>query len=160
VPLAGSTSGFYGFGSGTSFAAPEVAGAAALVMAANPLLRADEVAQILKESASGHGVWTPTLGYGVLDVAGAVALAQGRPAVSLSAVKLAGRLQLHWTAHDAVRFRLSVKVGGAGERVLLASTSRTSGTVRLRSGRRYVFTVAALDDAGNVAATSTFSVSG
>ena len=82
VRLPGSTKGLYGFGSGTSYAAPEVAGAAALVMAANPLLPADEVARILKESASGHGVWSPTLGYGVLDVAGAVALAQGTPSVT------------------------------------------------------------------------------
>jgi subtilisin family serine protease len=160
VQLPGSASGLYGFASGTSFAAPEVAGAAALVMAANPLLHSEEVVQILKESASGHGVWTPTLGYGVLDVAGAVALAQGRPAVSLSATRLAGgRLRLSWTAHDAVRFRLSVKVSDAGQRVLLASTGRTSARFKLRAGRRYVFAVAALDDAGNTTATSTFSIS-
>ena len=36
VTLPGSLRGLYGYGSGTSFAAPEVAGAAALVMAANP----------------------------------------------------------------------------------------------------------------------------
>jgi subtilisin family serine protease len=79
VPLPGSARGAYGFASGTSFAAPEVAGAAALVRAANPLLRADEVIQILKESASGHGSWSPALGYGILNVSAAVALAQGRP---------------------------------------------------------------------------------
>ena len=68
--------GLYGYASGTSFAAPEVAGAAALVWAANPSLTAREVAQILKETASGHGTWTPELGYGVIDVAAAVARAQ------------------------------------------------------------------------------------
>jgi subtilisin family serine protease len=67
--------GLYGFASGTSFAAPEVAGAAALVWAANPMLTAAQVAQLLKQSASGHGHWTPDLGYGVIHVAAAVAAA-------------------------------------------------------------------------------------
>ena len=79
-PLPGSTRGLYGYGSGTSFAAPEVAGAAALVMAANPLLGATDVARVLKESASGAGAWTPELGFGVIDVAAAVALATGTTA--------------------------------------------------------------------------------
>ena len=69
--------GLYGYASGTSFAAPEVAGAAALVWGVNPLLTARDVARILKETASGHGTWTPELGYGVIDVAAAVARAQG-----------------------------------------------------------------------------------
>ena len=38
--LPGSTAGIYGYASGTSFASPEVAGAAALVWAANPVLTA------------------------------------------------------------------------------------------------------------------------
>jgi subtilisin family serine protease len=75
LPLPGSTAGVYGFASGTSFAAPEVAGAAALVWAANPGLSARQVAEVLKRSASGRGVWTPSLGFGVLDAAAAVELA-------------------------------------------------------------------------------------
>ena len=51
--LPGAHSGLYGYGSGTSFAAPQVTGAAALVWAANPLLTAAQVAQVLKETASG-----------------------------------------------------------------------------------------------------------
>jgi len=62
-------------GNGTSFAAPQVAGAAALVWGANPALTARQVADILKTTASGHGAWTPDLGYGVIDVAAAVRLA-------------------------------------------------------------------------------------
>jgi subtilisin family serine protease len=73
--LAGVT-GLYGYASGTSFAAPQVAGAAALVWAANRSLTAKQVAQILKDTASGQGVWSPDLGFGVIDVAGAVARAQ------------------------------------------------------------------------------------
>jgi len=74
--LPGAQSGLYGYGSGTSFAAPQVSGAAALVWAANPALTAGQVAEILKETASGQGRWTPGLGFGVIDVAAAVARAQ------------------------------------------------------------------------------------
>ena len=62
----------YGFGSGTSYSAPEVAGAAALVWAANPLLSASSVASILSSTASGHGAWSTELGFGTLDAGAAV----------------------------------------------------------------------------------------
>jgi subtilisin family serine protease len=65
----------YGFSSGTSFSAPEVAGAAALVWAANPALTARQVATVLKQTASGRGTWNPSLGFGVLDAGAAVMLA-------------------------------------------------------------------------------------
>jgi subtilisin family serine protease len=74
--LPGSRAGLYGYGSGTSFAAPQVAGAAALVWATDPGLTAQQVAAILEQTASGGGTWSPELGYGVLDAAAAVALAQ------------------------------------------------------------------------------------
>jgi len=67
-----------GYASGTSYAAPEVAGAAALVWAANPSLTAQQVAELLEQTASGRGRWTPDLGFGVLDVGAAVALAQSQ----------------------------------------------------------------------------------
>lgn len=66
--------GYYGWASGTSFAAPEVAGAAALVWAANPRLTARQVARVLKQSASGS-TWNSELGWGRLDAAAAVQLA-------------------------------------------------------------------------------------
>jgi subtilisin family serine protease len=77
--LPGSASGLYGWSSGTSFATPQVAGAAALVMAANPKLSARQVAGVIKATASGHGAWNAGVGYGVLDVAAAVAAATGQP---------------------------------------------------------------------------------
>jgi subtilisin family serine protease len=64
--------GLFGYATGTSFAAPQVAGAAALVWAANPALKPTAVTDILKQTASGHGVWTPALGFGVINVAAAV----------------------------------------------------------------------------------------
>jgi subtilisin family serine protease len=94
VPLPGSLSGVYGYASGTSFAAPEVAGAAALVWAANPLLDATGVAEILKESASSGGVWTADLGWGVLDVGAAVARASGvQPTTSNAFLSLSSVLR-------------------------------------------------------------------
>jgi subtilisin family serine protease len=78
--LPGVTRGFYGYGSGTSYAAPEVSGAAALVWAANPKLTAQQVIHILEITASNAGARTAALGYGVIDVGGAVAMALGRPA--------------------------------------------------------------------------------
>jgi subtilisin family serine protease len=75
--------GRYGFGSGTSYAAPEVAGAAALVWAANPALDAGEVAAVIEESASGRGAWTPDLAFGTVDAAAAVQRASnGVPAAT------------------------------------------------------------------------------
>ena len=70
-----SSPGYYGWASGTSFSSPEVAGAAALVWGANPRLTARQVAWVLKHSASGES-WNPALGWGRLDVAAAVHLAQ------------------------------------------------------------------------------------
>jgi subtilisin family serine protease len=74
--LRGAGAGLYGYGSGTSYAAPEVAGTAALVWAANPSLTAAQVIGILRRTASrGGSAGPPGTGYGVVDVAAAVAAA-------------------------------------------------------------------------------------
>lgn len=72
--------GSYTYPWGTSFSAPEVAGAAALVWAVRPDLSNVQVASILKQSArrpAGAG-WNTSSGWGVLDVAAAVELATGK----------------------------------------------------------------------------------
>jgi subtilisin family serine protease len=148
VTLPGSTRGLYGYGSGTSFAAPEVAGAAALVFAANPLLGAPDVAEILKESASNHGAWNPDTGFGVLDVGAAVALAQHRAAVSVAAARAGKVIRVRWSSTGAARYRLSLRRGSAAPVVLLDGTTRTSATYRLPRGPRYTFTVTAFDVGG------------
>ncbi|HUZ82118.1 MAG TPA: S8 family serine peptidase, partial [Gaiellaceae bacterium] len=76
--------GSYGVGSGTSYAAPEVAGAAALVWAANPSLDAAGVATTIEATASGGGIWTSDLAFGDLNVAAAVARAAGGPAPQIA----------------------------------------------------------------------------
>jgi subtilisin family serine protease len=148
VTLPGSARGLYGYGSGTSFAAPEVAGAAALVLAANPLLTASDVAQILKESASNHGAWNPTTGFGVLDVGAAVARAQHRAAISVAAVRSGKVIRVRWSSTGAARYRLSLRRGSSAPVVLLDGTTRTSATYRLVRGPRYTFTVTAFDTGG------------
>ena len=67
------TSG-YGLGSGTSYAVPLAAGAAALAWSINPLLTPDEVYAILKETAVdlGDPGWDEDFGWGRIDI-GAVA---------------------------------------------------------------------------------------
>ena len=124
-PLPGSTRGLYGFSSGTSFAAPQVAGAAALVWAANPNLTRDQVAWILKRTASGDGRWTRALGFGILDVGRAVATAQNGgeivpPARALSSLRVLRR-QVRQT-RIRVRARLNSRLAAitpAGRRVSL-----------------------------------------
>ena len=160
VALPGSQSGSYGFASGTSFAAPEVAGAAALVFAANPLLTPEDVASILKETASGQGAWTPELGFGQLDVAAAVARAQGGGSVTVSSIRSGGRLRLRWSSTNAVRYRVLVRVDGGSNTVLFDATPRTSAVVTLRRRHHYVFTVAALDGNDEVTASSVLAVRG
>ena len=99
----------------------EVAGAAALVWAANPDLGAAGVAEILKQSASGHGGWNQDTGFGNLDVAAAVARAQGTSVAvpTYSAVKL----DLRASPSARKKMRLSA---------VFAATSRTVA----RAGRR------------------------
>jgi subtilisin family serine protease len=152
--LPGAQSGLYGYASGTSFAAPQVAGAAALVWAANPQLTAPEVAQILKETATGAGRWTPDLGFGVIDVAAAVARAQANiPGVLLSGNRVDTRVQLNWGG-DATRYSLSLSKDSRPASPVLSDTEQTSTTLTLARGHSYSFTVAALDASGVSLATS------
>ena len=81
-----SSPGYYGWASGTSFASPEVAGVAALVWAANPRLTAQQVAKVLKQSATGTR-WNFELGWGRLDAAAAVVLAQATRGQALRSVR-------------------------------------------------------------------------
>ena len=155
TPLPGSLSGAYGFASGTSFAAPEVAGAAALVWAANPLLNAQQVADVLKKTAQGKGGWNPELGFGVIDVAAAVAAASGRPTVDLSAVRDSLGVRLHWQVYgSAARFQVAVSRDGGPAQVVVGSTTQTVAAFALTPGHDYDFTVNALDASGAVTGSS------
>jgi subtilisin family serine protease len=84
---AGAGGAVYGYLSGTSFSAPEVAGVAALIWAARPDLRNYQVADIIKQSARrdpGWG-WAPTIGCGNLDAGAALELATSRTSAQWAA---------------------------------------------------------------------------
>ncbi len=157
LTLPGSLAGLYGLGSGTSYAAPQVAGAAALVWAANPLLTATQVAEVLKDTASNGGRWNPDTGWGVLDVAAAVARAGGQQAAQ-TAVRLAGRrvgrtVRLSWGGEGAAAYRLSLREDRRAPQVL-SSGPATTASYSLAPGHTYVFTVEALDTGGAAVARS------
>ena len=63
----------YGYMEGTSMATPFVAGSIALWLEANPQLSYTDVLDILKETSTKHAdmegeAWTPTYGYGLINV--------------------------------------------------------------------------------------------
>ena len=153
VGLPGSA-GRYGYGTGTSFAAPQVAGAAALVWAANPYLSARGVATILKQTASGSASWTPELGYGVVDVGAAVARASSTPTVAIEGVRARKAVRLNWHGHGVSTFRVLVSEDGGRNRVAVGTTTATAATVSLATGHSYVFTVAGLGSDGTLLAGS------
>jgi subtilisin family serine protease len=156
VTLPGSAKGLYGYSSGTSFAAPQVAGAAALVWAANPSLSSRQVTDILKQTASGGGQWNPELGFGVINVAAAVEVAGNTPAVSLRAYKFQDSARLSWrgTTRRESAYRV-LSLGSKGEeQVLVASTTETSQTFKGAKGVTHAFVVESLDAAGGVIARS------
>jgi subtilisin family serine protease len=83
----------YGDLPGTSFAAPEVTGVAALIWAARPGLKNYEVADIIKQSARRTaGDWTPEMGCGILDAGAALELATSRPATAWTEANADGAL--------------------------------------------------------------------
>jgi subtilisin family serine protease len=146
--LPGAGSGLYGYATGTSFAAPQVAGAAAVVWAAKPTATAAEVAQILEQTASGRGAWNPSLGYGVVDVAGAVAAALGTNApASLPSLRAKARLGLR-IRPSGRRIRVTARL-----RSLMPAISPARRVVRLqtkRGGRWRTIATARTNAAGRV----------
>lgn len=164
APLPGSRAGLYGYASGTSFAAPQVAGAAALVWAANPSLTAAAVADILEQTASGQGAWNDAVGFGVLDVAAAVRRASPATTsglagpVSISGAKSGHIVTIAWEALGAASYRVSLASPSAAPRILATSTTATSGSWTLRTGT-HLFTVEALDGSGAVSSSAAWSVS-
>ncbi len=157
VQLPGSLAGVYGYGTGTSYSAPQVAGAAALVWAANPALTAEEVATLLEQTASGGGRWNAQLGYGVLDVAAAVTRAT---AIAESGLRVRGRasgsrVSLSWSSSaPGAAYRVTMAQDGGDERVLTSTTTETSAAYSLAPGSAYSFTITALAGDGRPAAVS------
>lgn len=107
VDALGTSTGRYGYAEGTSFAAPLVAGAAALARDANPDLSAEQTADVIRRSAHqtiGSG-WNAQTGAGVLDVGAAVALARiydtSAPVPALTAAPAIGAVSVALAGQDA-----------------------------------------------------------
>jgi serine protease len=148
-------------------ATPMVAAAAALVRQLNPDMGAQEIAQVIKQTArrpAGAG-WNPELGWGILDAGAALvaarALDRRPPSSRIRRVPRRTRrtaVTLRWTGRDVPRsgvvrsglgrFQLWRSLDGRRARRLL-STTRRSRRVRLRRGHRYAFYTLAVDKAGN-----------
>ena len=102
------------FQEGTSFAAPYVAAAAALLRSVKPNLTADQVEALLEQSAAGtSGTRTPRLGWGRVDVAAALTRAVAGQAPSPAPdpafpIGLVGRISAQEPKTDAVKQAVAV----------------------------------------------------
>lgn len=162
----------YAYASGTSFAAPEVAGVAALVWAARPDYTAAQVASVLEQTANrgGSASWSSTRGWGILDAAAAVAYATGKPdgdTVSITGIStshaVAGRtltasVEAQWQDDEPASGQLhcAARVGSraiaAFDTTLTAGTGRCSWKLaRNAGGRTVTITATVTDGNGNVA---------
>jgi serine protease len=158
----------YGYLSGTSMAAPQVAGAVALVRAANPRLSNISVIRLMKESALRTRGWTNDLGWGIVNAGAAVrgALELAKDTVPPRALPRGGRerqvgrhFTLRWRGKDSAApgivpagvesYRVYARKGHTRYR-LEAVTRESSVRFTGRSGSRYSFYIVARDRAGNV----------
>jgi serine protease len=153
----------YGYLEGTSVAAPQVAGAAALVRALNPDLGPLAVVRLLKATARRGGGWTPALGWGILDAAAAV-----RRAATIDARAPVSRVTVVGSRRGSVTLRIvardphppGVRASGVaavelfvaragGPPHLLIRTRRRLLHVPLRPQDAHAFFTRAVDRAGN-----------
>lgn len=158
----------YGYLSGTSMAAPEVAGAVALVRAADPRLSNLSVIRLMKATATRTRGWTNDLGWGIVNAGAAVrgALALAADTVPPTASPRGGRRRkvgrhftLRWRGLDTAgpgvapagieSFSIYAHKGG-GHYQLILTTRRTSVRFTGKRGSRYSFYIQARDLAGNL----------
>jgi thermitase len=162
--------GGYGSWSGTSFAAPMVAGASALVISANPGLTAAQVQDIIKTSADNllTSGWDTSTGWGRLNIERAVNLAIGITPTTPTPDTLppSTPTNVNAVAPDSTKINISWgastdNVGVSGYKVykngsFLTNTSNLNySDTQVTSGLSYSYSVSAFDGAGNNSSLST-----
>jgi Subtilase family len=161
----GAAGGHYGYGEGTSFAAPVVSGLTTLAWQAQPRLASEQVADVLIRSANGTG-WNEFTGAGIADGMRAVEVARTYDVLSPRAhgrarrrgnrvrVTLA-RSRDRTLAGDELAGRVTYGLlvsrdGGNSFSVLVSRRQRAfARTVRIRGSRATVLVSTACDGNGN-----------
>ena len=163
--FSGGGGGHYGYGEGTSFAAPIVSGLAALAWQAERGLASEQVADVLVQAANGTG-WNQFTGSGIADGMHAVEIARNYDVLSPRAhararrrgnrvrVKVSrsrDRTQAGDELAARVTYGLLVSRDGGQSFDVVTSRKRRpfSRTVRIRGARRNVFVSTACDGNGN-----------
>ena len=149
-------------------ASPQVAGAVALVRAADPKLSNISVIRLMKATAQRSGGWSAELGWGIIDAGAAVrgALALARDTLAPKTTPRGGRSRrsgrhftLRWRGRDTAGpgikpagvedYRIFAREG-KGRYRLVVTTRRSSAGFTGRRGSRYSFYLQAHDRAGNL----------
>lgn len=161
--------GGYGYWSGTSFSAPITAGVAALMIAANPALTAQQVSDRMKQAVDDRGAagYDPTFGWGRVNAAKAVSLATGgapppadttAPTVSITSPANGA------TVSGTVPVQVSASDASAVASITLMADGTSLGTVSVSSytfswntlgwaNGTHTLTASAVDTAGNQGST-------
>jgi subtilisin family serine protease len=159
--------GTYGSTSGTSVSSPIVAGAAALVLSANPSLTGSQVRQILEQSADdlGPAGWDSSYGWGRVNVARAVSMAAGvtadvtAPSVSFGSPSdgsiVSGTVLISVSAADnAAVTSVSLSVDGGPAATDTVAPYVFNWITNAVANGTHSLTATAVDSSGNKAAVS------
>jgi hypothetical protein len=132
IPLAGATS--YGRGNGTSFAAPLVAGAAALFLELHPGAGPITVRDAFRRTADNRNAPNNARGYGLVDTHRAAVFSGGVTLVEPGSILSAVTPRFTWTAGAVPAFARPVTyhlVVSLGDGTTLLDTNTTDTTVTL-----------------------------
>lgn len=163
---AGTVNG-YGFGSGTSFSCPLVAGVAALIIEAHPFWTPIQVRDALRNTASDHNSPNDTTGWGIID---ALAAINYNSQTNITAPSLTGpanrstnqpiEVTLKWDKiQNADKYYLQVATDSAFSNMIFKDSTITENSqqlLSLNSGTDYFWRVAAKSAGGTSSFSSTW----